>query len=469
MENKKYVNICWNCYASIDSLFNVRCNICGWYICNICGACSKSCSKSEDRIEEIKIKKIREAEEKRAQIKAEQERINRENKAIHINSLEQFIVAVFLLYELEKMKVGVHFLEISKNQIEEFRNIYHMVSDKTANDFSLWLKKHYRTEIISDSFMAELWNNVQKNQNLDFYDFLYKVGMEENFECAYKFVKVRGMDGLRRTVFLDIIEETENGEYIKLMKVFESFIFNKEFEKCENEYVKVLHKYDSYFSSYDSYFNIYEKNKVYLKGHSSFSDFKLNRENRYPLVYDTKEYSNYTETMCLGIGMYKVVQRYNPHHLDYIDDYRVDFGTYFTRYSSQERKKKRIEKWNKQNAKILNSYLPVKKNGKQWEHCIALETETSLVPFDIKKNIDAEYALSDIGYYIKDADGGYSIRPTTLDGREKFVSGKGYIHNGEKEYQKFLKAATKYVDKCKKKGEFPNKEFMEYIFGVKVN
>ena len=40
-----YVNNCWRCHASINSNVNRRCSICGWYICNSCGACDPSCSR----------------------------------------------------------------------------------------------------------------------------------------------------------------------------------------------------------------------------------------------------------------------------------------------------------------------------------------------------------------------------------------------------------------------------------------
>ena len=38
--NSRYNNHCWNCGKKIDSYYEQRCNICGWYICSTCGACS---------------------------------------------------------------------------------------------------------------------------------------------------------------------------------------------------------------------------------------------------------------------------------------------------------------------------------------------------------------------------------------------------------------------------------------------
>ena len=40
-----YTNVCWRCHSSINSNVNKRCNKCGWYICNKCGACDPQCSR----------------------------------------------------------------------------------------------------------------------------------------------------------------------------------------------------------------------------------------------------------------------------------------------------------------------------------------------------------------------------------------------------------------------------------------
>ena len=40
---KKYLNHCWSCKHQITSNTAIRCRICGWYICPLCGACSKDC------------------------------------------------------------------------------------------------------------------------------------------------------------------------------------------------------------------------------------------------------------------------------------------------------------------------------------------------------------------------------------------------------------------------------------------
>lgn len=36
-----YRSVCWSCGANISSEANDRCDLCGWYICNSCSACSK--------------------------------------------------------------------------------------------------------------------------------------------------------------------------------------------------------------------------------------------------------------------------------------------------------------------------------------------------------------------------------------------------------------------------------------------
>lgn len=38
--NLPYKNHCWSCGATINSDYCEKCDHCGWYICNSCGACS---------------------------------------------------------------------------------------------------------------------------------------------------------------------------------------------------------------------------------------------------------------------------------------------------------------------------------------------------------------------------------------------------------------------------------------------
>ena len=35
----RYQNQCWKCKSKIDSNQQLRCPICGWYICDKCGKC----------------------------------------------------------------------------------------------------------------------------------------------------------------------------------------------------------------------------------------------------------------------------------------------------------------------------------------------------------------------------------------------------------------------------------------------
>ena len=41
----EYRNVCWRCHSNINSNYNRRCNKCGWYICNNCGACESGCPR----------------------------------------------------------------------------------------------------------------------------------------------------------------------------------------------------------------------------------------------------------------------------------------------------------------------------------------------------------------------------------------------------------------------------------------
>ena len=41
--NKVYRNVCWFCNNAISSNSNKRCPHCGWYICAVCGSCSRHC------------------------------------------------------------------------------------------------------------------------------------------------------------------------------------------------------------------------------------------------------------------------------------------------------------------------------------------------------------------------------------------------------------------------------------------
>jgi hypothetical protein len=38
--NSRYNNHCWNCGRKIDSYYEKKCGVCGWFICSNCGACS---------------------------------------------------------------------------------------------------------------------------------------------------------------------------------------------------------------------------------------------------------------------------------------------------------------------------------------------------------------------------------------------------------------------------------------------
>lgn len=41
-----YMNHCWNCNQDIDSDRDIKCSICGWYICGECKSCGCNYSKS---------------------------------------------------------------------------------------------------------------------------------------------------------------------------------------------------------------------------------------------------------------------------------------------------------------------------------------------------------------------------------------------------------------------------------------
>ena len=44
IKNKpSYEDHCWRCKSYISSEKNKRCKLCGWYICNNCGACEYDC------------------------------------------------------------------------------------------------------------------------------------------------------------------------------------------------------------------------------------------------------------------------------------------------------------------------------------------------------------------------------------------------------------------------------------------
>ncbi len=46
--NSRYNNHCWKCGKAIDSYYQKKCSVCGWYICSQCGACSNypNCEES---------------------------------------------------------------------------------------------------------------------------------------------------------------------------------------------------------------------------------------------------------------------------------------------------------------------------------------------------------------------------------------------------------------------------------------
>ena len=52
--NTRYNNHCWNCGKKIDSFYEKKCNVCGWYICSSCGACSNKPNCEEKEINQRK-------------------------------------------------------------------------------------------------------------------------------------------------------------------------------------------------------------------------------------------------------------------------------------------------------------------------------------------------------------------------------------------------------------------------------
>lgn len=459
MMKKIYENHCWQCKSYISSNYNNRCTICGWYICGTCEACSEGCSKGEERLRENSEKKAREFEALLRKRKAEEERIKKEKKKIIIDSLERFVLAVFLLYELQKMKIGEFFFGIQKSQIREFKKIYSSVQEYSVKKFIVWLEKYYyKKKMIEDSDIEILWEKLEEGFSFDFYDFLEGIGMLETSGYSevgtIKFVQVCGSDKKRRKLYLNIIEEIGNQDYIRLMYDFESFIFKKKYSKRENQSIDYVNGDLTHRISYRN--DVY----AYNMGIALVADFKY-REGHFQNACSVEEYPKEENVLYFSTGMYKAVCKNN---------FKDENGYYwFSRYTKQEYKAKKLKEWNEKNANDLDKYLPTRPLGKQWKHCIVLETEEALVPFNLKGLYDEQCILEELGYYVKDTDNGYIIRPTTHGGREKYVSGQGYVHSGELEYQRFLKIASKYIEKCKKKGKFPNKEFMEYIFGVKIN
>lgn len=39
-----YFNYCWSCHSDINHTME-RCGLCGWFICAVCGACGRDCSR----------------------------------------------------------------------------------------------------------------------------------------------------------------------------------------------------------------------------------------------------------------------------------------------------------------------------------------------------------------------------------------------------------------------------------------
>ncbi len=51
-QNYRYSSHCWKCKAPIDSEFNLKCSLCGWYICSVCGSCEYRCTAGKEILKE---------------------------------------------------------------------------------------------------------------------------------------------------------------------------------------------------------------------------------------------------------------------------------------------------------------------------------------------------------------------------------------------------------------------------------
>lgn len=48
-----YTNHCWNCQSTVSSNDCRQCEVCGWYICNTCGACNYNCERYKTNMKYI--------------------------------------------------------------------------------------------------------------------------------------------------------------------------------------------------------------------------------------------------------------------------------------------------------------------------------------------------------------------------------------------------------------------------------
>ena len=93
-----YSSVCWNCKSRIISSINIRCPVCGWYICDNCGSCCFGCSSgikvfrqrrlsAENAKKEAEEKLIKRLEDARIKEQERKSSISFELSQLHIGSV----------------------------------------------------------------------------------------------------------------------------------------------------------------------------------------------------------------------------------------------------------------------------------------------------------------------------------------------------------------------------------------------
>lgn len=476
-----YNNVCWSCHAAISNLSNSRCPSCGWYICSRCGACSKGCDISGERIDEFRKQRLKQIEREAELIRIENERKaelqreeDRKNSAVIITSLEEFVIAMFMFFEFRKMKIGDFFFAISNVQLSEFKEIYSSLKSESEERYLKWLHKYYDNKFVDGLNISNMWKSVCNGTRIDLYDYLGYISMQDvDYTISgrtIRLVEVEGIDRRRKLLRLKIVIQDKKLIYQKLMKLFEDFVFDRDYDARENMYVGEVNFRKDY-SDYPHHCRYYSGNGEFIEetddgllaATARLTDFKIDKDIHFYCACDKAQYPSVKGMVYFSVGMYKVVC-IKPMFFD--DD--VIYGNWVSRYTAQEARVHIMNQWCEKNATILDSFRLVAKDEKRWQHCIKLRSEKDCIPLD-RKSIedDEEYALSDVGLYLKESEDGSILCAATQICKKKFINKYGYAFEGEKDFQTFSKAANKYIERCKKKKKFPNKEFMEYVFGVK--
>ena len=125
ISNSKYESHCWRCKKEINSQNNLRCPICGWYICS-CGKCKPNCKRNGDygyllECSDAYLESIR-------------------NIVINSNILNKYD------YDYNRIREMFTFVASNTSVLECKANLYrnklNLEQKKREKEYEIWLEEH---------------------------------------------------------------------------------------------------------------------------------------------------------------------------------------------------------------------------------------------------------------------------------------------------------------------------------------